>query len=261
LKWYKEWEQVKREFNMKCIMALTLAVLFVFSASAQPLPEYYQLDPKSYDPAVDVNTDLFVNHWRDSPPISLHGDLIVRDMFVPLRGDTLEPAEKGAVLTLLKRVSRFSLDPGAGSTDIVPRGEQEIYFITGGTGELRTEGDVHFLYPEVGILIPEGVKASINNTGQTDLVGYLWVEPTPTGFEPKSQVTVRDTNALPIEGPPGHWANYHRDIIRPEDGLAVLLDVHQTILHPMSISQFHASRPVGTDVIWIALEGDIYTLL
>ena len=246
---------------MKCIKLIVLIMIFTSAAAAQPLPQYYQLDPKSYDPAVDVNTDLFVNHWEDSPPVRLHGDLIVNDIFSPLKGDTLKPAVKGAVLTLLRRVSRFSMIPGVSSSPIRPSGEQEIYFVTGGTGELQSGGTTYSLYPEIGILIPAGVTATIKNTGQADLVGYLWVEPIPSGFVPKKQVTVRDTNSLPIEGPPGHWANYHRAIIGPEDGLAVLLDVHQTILLPMSISQAHASRPVGTDVIWVALEGEIYTLL
>ena len=246
----------------KCFNLLLMMLLF-FAASAptQPLPQYYQLDPKPYDPEVDVNTDLFVNHWKNSDPINLHGDLVVNDIFVPLKGDTLNPSEKGSVLTVLKRVSRFSINPGASSGAFSLRGEQEIYFITGGVGKINSGGRSHKIYPEVGVLIPERVRTTITNTSKGELTGYLWVEPTYAGFTPKTDITVRDTSEFPVEGPPGHWANYHRPIIMPEDGLAVLRDVHQTILKPMSISQMHASRPVGCDVIWVALSGDIFTLL
>ncbi|MFC1694202.1 hypothetical protein ACFL1R_11920, partial [Candidatus Latescibacterota bacterium] len=76
----------------RCITLLpTLLLFFATSVSTQPLPQYYQLDPKPYDPEVDVNTDLFVNHWKNSNPINLHGDLVVNDIFIPLKGDTLNP--------------------------------------------------------------------------------------------------------------------------------------------------------------------------
>ena len=245
----------------RCINLLMIMLLsFATSALTQPLPRYYQLDPKPYDPEVDVNTDLFINHWKNSDPINLHGDLVINDILVPLKGDTLNPSEKGAVLTVLKRVSHFSINPGSSSGTFSLRGEQEIYFITDGVGEISSGGKSYQIYPEVGVLIPESVQATITNTGQAELTGYLWVEPTYAGFTPKIDITVRDTSEFPVEGPPGHWANYHRPIISMEDGLAVLRDVHQTILKPMSISQMHASRPIGTDVVWIALDGNIYTL-
>ena len=102
------------------VLLLTL-LLNAKVASVQPLPQYYMLDPKGYDPEVDVNTDLFLNNWRNSSPTTLHGDLMIHDIFISLKGDTLKPAEKGVVLTLLKRVNRFSVTAGSTSGAITPR--------------------------------------------------------------------------------------------------------------------------------------------
>ena len=228
--------------------------------SAQERPQYFQLDPKSYDPDVDVNTDLFMNHFKMSRPKPLHGDLVVRDIFVPLKGDTLNPAEKGAVLTILERVSRFTIPGGKSSGLITLRDKQEILYVTDGAGEVRSANITRRLHSGVGVLIPAGVTAEITNSGTAELSGYLWVEPLPVGFTPKTSIAVSDINAIPMSERQGHWANHSRTIFTKKDGLATLIGFSHITLKPMTMAQPHASRPTGTDVVWIALDGNIYTL-
>ena len=245
----------------RCItLLLILLPSFAISASTQPLPQYYQLDPKSYDPNVDVNTDLFLNHFKMSSPKPLHGDLVIRDIFVPLKGDTLNPAEKGAVLTILERVSRFTIPGGKSSSLITLRDKQEILYVTDGAGEVRSKNITHRLYSGVGVLIPAGVTAEITNTGTAELSGYLWIEPLPAGFTPKTSIAVSDINTIPMSESGNHWANHNRTIFSKEDGLATLIGFSHVTVKPMTMAQPHASRPTGTDVVWIALDGNIYTL-
>lgn len=133
-----------------------------------------------------------------------------------------------------------------------------MYYVTDGTEEIRSGATVHKLYPGIGSLIPEEVVATITNTGNVELAGYLWVEPVPAGFTPRPDLMVRDTNVVPMSKTGGHWAYHGRRIFEKDEGLAVLVGFAHITLKPMTMAQPHTTR--GTDVVWVALDGEIYTL-
>lgn len=125
-------------------VALICFTLCMFSMSvfAQEPPAYSMLDPKPYDPAVDPDIDLFIGNWRDSMPRNIHGSLVVRDILTRLEGDDpLHPARKGACLTELISVSHATLEPGASTALEKLAGMQELYYILGGTGTLKSKGE------------------------------------------------------------------------------------------------------------------------
>ena len=75
---------------LKNVLSLCFVLLFAGSAPVSTQePDYYQLDPKPYDPDVDVNMDMFISHWKESMPHHIHGSIIARDIFTQCKGDPL----------------------------------------------------------------------------------------------------------------------------------------------------------------------------
>src|SRR6185436_3986073 len=105
------------------------------------------LDPTPINPATDPNIDLYVNDWRNSKPRSLYGKLVLRDILTGLDGaDPLHPAKKGAVLTSITAISYGTLEPGAIAAGRTQKGELQVFYTTGGTGQIVVNAktyDVH----------------------------------------------------------------------------------------------------------------------
>ncbi|MFC1528963.1 hypothetical protein ACFL5B_03550 [Candidatus Latescibacterota bacterium] len=240
-----------------CILILTLSPL----AGAQEEWPYYQLDPKPYDPAVDVNTDMFMADWRDSQPRAEHGSLIVRDIFTRHKGeDPLKPNARGAVLNVFTEYAYATLVAMTSTTTSKLEREQKIFYFIGGKGIVSAGGETAEVYPYVAVFIPEGLEFTIRNSGEEPLVMIIIGEPTYKGFKPRKDMLVRDENALPIAGTTGHWVNINKSLFTGKDGFATLSGISPVWLDPHTMAQPHASRGLGTDVLWVALEGDIYTL-
>jgi hypothetical protein len=72
---------------------------------------------------------------------------------------------------------------------------------------------------------------------------------------------VRDERQIPISTTKSHWANINRHLFHQKDGFAMLSAMAVVYLDACTMAQPHASRPLGTDVLWIAVQGDIHTLL
>ncbi len=77
---------------MSRIVVFVLGVLlFAGVVFAQEPYPYRALDPRQFDPAVDPDIDMFVNHWSNSVPRVMYGDLVFRDILTGLEGpDTSE---------------------------------------------------------------------------------------------------------------------------------------------------------------------------
>jgi len=237
-------------------------VLCPFIAPAQDAPEYYQLDPKPYDPKVDVNPDLFISDWRNSLPRAEHGNLLVRDIFTRHTGDDLlKPEVAGAVLNVLTEYAYGTL---ATHTSTIPEtlsGEQKIFYFIDGYGVVRAGSKSSEVGPYIAVLIPEGIEFSITNTDDEQLTMLIIGEPTYEGFKALDKMVVKDENKLPISGTTGHWVNINKIIFGRKQGLAAIIGMSSVWLDPLTMAQPHASLGLGTDVLWFALEGNIYSLI
>ena len=247
----------------KTAVLVFLLVIFILSlAPAQEKEPYYELDPKPYNPAVDVNMDMFMSHWKESHPRYAYGSLIIRDIFTKNTiDDPLKPHARGAVLNVLNEYAYGTLASGTSTIPSTLKGEQKIFYFIGGEGTITSGMKTAGVYAYVAVLIPEGLEFTITNTGTDPLKMILLGEYVPVGFKPRKDMLVRDENALPITGTTGHWVNINKRLFNRDDGLATIIGMSPVWLDPLTMAQPHASRGLGTDVLWIALEGDIYTLL
>ena len=247
-----------KKITLLCLTFLFVPVVLVF---AQERGQYYELDPKPYDPETEVDMDMFVASWKESMPRHVHGSIIVRDIFTECTGDPLRPHTKGAVLTYMKEFCHGTLYEGSVTTPSTLKGEQKIFYIYSGKGKITAGRKTADLYKGIAVLIPEGIEFTMTNTGNEHLNMYMYTEPTYDGFKPRKDMLVRDENKLPITGTTGHWVNINKSLFTRDDGLAIITGVSPVWLEPMTMAQPHASVPIGADVLWIALEGDINTLL
>ncbi|MFC1608282.1 cupin domain-containing protein [Candidatus Latescibacterota bacterium] len=244
--------------TMFCIIAVLLGSAL---PGAQHAPKS-RLDPKPYDPKVDINMDMFMSHWQESTQRHEHGTLMIRDIFTQNEtGDPLKPERRGAILTHLTGYMHATLMPQNTTTPSTLDGEQKIFYIVEGKGTVTAGGERAEMYPYTGVLIPEGLEFTMKNTGSDPLRMYIVVEPTPEGFTPRKTMLVRHENDLPYQSSTGHWVNITKPLFNRKDGLAIITGMSPVSLNSMTMAQPHASLPPEVDVLWLALEGDIVTLL
>ena len=246
---------------LKRFSSLIVFLMIASVTMAQQEDQYYQLDPKPFDSAVDVETDLFVSGWKGSAPRFIHGSMMIQDIFSPLEGAILKPSKRGAVLTQLEAVSHATVPSHTSTTSEALKGRQEIFYCFNGEGIIISGGKSQPVRGGFAVLVPPDITFSIQNATSEPLEFYMWTEPVPKGFTPRNDILIRNLETVPFSNTPSHWTNYTRPIFTTADGLALLTGFSEVLIYPMTIAQMHASRPVGTDVVWVAVEGDIYTQL
>ena len=70
------------------------------------------------------------------------------------------------------------------------------------------------LFDGAVVLVPEGKKINISNTGNEPLTMYLISEPTPEDFKPIGSVLIKDENTTPIRSSDGHWTTHREELLR-----------------------------------------------
>ncbi len=240
------------------------------SAPGQPNPgqppaemrKYYQLDPKPYDPAVDLDPRLFTANWKESVARLEHGNLVMRDLFRPnTSGDPFKPSQHGAVLKRLNYVSVATLAPGVSTVPSTLAGEQKVMYILEGNGRIRAGRDSHEFGVGSAALIPAGLEFILENTGGSELRLYVVSEPVPAGFTPRKNLLVRTERETPYRGPLGHWSNMDTMLFRHEDGFAYITGAATVSIAPRMIPEIHPTNAPEDDVVWFAVQGDVYSLL
>lgn len=240
---------------------LLIAISACTMLRAQAPAPYSQLDPKPYDPKMDVNMEMFISDWRESPPRTEHGSLVIRDLFSKREGDPLHPARRGAVLAQFSEFAHASLYARASTTPSTLRKEQKVFYVYSGRGTATAGGKTGELHSGVAVFIPANLEFTLGNTGDEALNMYVIAEAVPADFKPRADMLVRDENLTPFDAARSHWVNINRRLFSQKDGFAVLSAMSTVNLEPMTMAQPHASRPLGTDVLWISVRGDIVTLL
>ena len=220
-----------------------------------------------YPPVPDVldrRIDMFINDWHNSLPRTQFGSLVMRDILTV--GDNYAPQQKGAVLQGANFVAFARLAPGYVTTPSTLKGNQEVFYVMGGKGEISAGGKTAQLHEDIAVMMPMGLEFTMKNTGNDDLTMYVIDEPTFNGFKPKTQMGVVDERTVvvrkPMENSPytqgnasGHWAHVVRDLFNKQDGMASVGDVITVELNPLTMGEPH---PHGTnhEEIWVAISGD-----
>lgn len=228
---------------------------------ADDIKKYYQLDPKPYDPEIDLAPEMFLSHWKESPPRIEHGNMVIRDIFTPnTSGDPFRPSARGAVLKQLVSVSYGMLDAGMKTVPDVLDGVQKVFYVISGTGRVTGGKKTADIKPGSCIFIPEGLKFSFENTGDMPLTMYIPCEPVPDGFTPRKDMAVLYEGELPMKGP-GHWTNFDVNFFGKKDGLAYIMGMHAVRVAPMTVPEMHPTWAPENDVVWFAVSGNIYSML
>jgi mannose-6-phosphate isomerase-like protein (cupin superfamily) len=235
--------------------------------NSYPGPEFVK-----YAPERDANSrriDLFIGDWQGSMPRFEHGSLVLRDILT--RGDNFAPPEKGAVLRVANFFAYGRLAAGAWTTPAKLDGQQEVYYVLGGKGEITAGGDTARLQKDVAVLMPAGLEFVMKSTGAEPLTMYVINEPTPSGFHPKDKMVVKDEAAArrrtPADADPyivggasGHWAHIVKELFSPADGLAAEQSVITVSVNPLTMGEPHPHRP-GQEEVWAAIEGSSLMLM
>lgn len=243
---------------------MRIALLFVFTCGLLPAQKpapYSQLDPAAYDPEKDVDMTLFTSNWKNSTPRQEHGALVMRDLLTRREGSLLQPARPGAVLTQFSEFARAFLYPNTSTSPEAMPAEQKVFYVESGRGKVEAGGKTAELGPGVAFFIPARLEFSLHNTGKEALKMYVLAERIPPDFQPKTEMLVRDENRIPIQTTKSHWSNINKFLFNQKDGFAVLSGMSVVYLDPCTMAQPHTSTPLGTDVLWIAVSGNIHTLL
>ncbi len=203
-------------------------------------------------PDVDTNVFLYINHWRNSPPVEAHGGLVERDILTA--GDPLHPLKKGAVLKYIKAFRRGVLQPRANTAPARHEKEQVFFYIMSGTGRVEAGGKKFELKEGTAVFIPASLEYRFINPAEVPLEMIVVVEETAPGFVPNKEMSVGSYHdAQPAVG--HHWAHIARGF---------MYDVPPKFSNPMgfivvSIDKFDIAQPhthgPGTEEIWCQLKG------
>jgi mannose-6-phosphate isomerase-like protein (cupin superfamily) len=220
----------------------------------------YQADRDSQDRRID----MFIGDWRDSMPRHAFGSLVLRDILT--RGDNFAPPQPGAILQAANYLAYGRLQPRDSTTPSRLEGEQIVYYIVGGSGEITAGGKTAALHKDIAIFVPANLEFVMKNTGNEDLTMYVVSEPTPHGFVPGNAMLVTDERQVPvrtpmaaspytIQGASGHWAHIVRDLFSKTDGLATIGDIITVTIDPLTMGEPHPHNP-GQEEIWAAIDGN-----
>src|SRR5580658_54766 len=105
--------------------------------NSYPGPEFVKY-AKQREPQ-DRRIDLFIGDCQGSLPRFEHGSLVLRDILI--RGDNFAPSQKSAVLRAANFFAYGRLAAGNWTTPAKLDGQQEVYYVLGGEGEIMAGGD------------------------------------------------------------------------------------------------------------------------
>jgi mannose-6-phosphate isomerase-like protein (cupin superfamily) len=229
--------------------------------NSYPGPEFVKY-AKGREPQ-DRRIDLFIGDWQGSLPRFEHGSLVLRDILI--RGDNFAPSQKSAVLRAANFFAYGRLAPGNWTAPAKLEGQQEVYYVLAGEGEVTAGGDSAKLRKDMAVLMPAGLEFVMKSTGQEPLTMYVINEPTPPGFHPKDKMAVKDeamarqrtpaaADPYIVGGASGHWAHIVRELFSPSDGLATEQSVITVTVNPLTMGEPHPHRP-GQEEVWAAIDG------
>ena len=225
------------------LAAPSLAQAAAAAAPAQPQIREDSLDPSPVDPARDPNVDLFIGDYRNSPPRTLYGGLVFRDILTRLEGNRLQPARKGAVLEIIQAVSYATLQPGATASGRVQAGQHQLFYMTEGVGEIVVNGKTHELREGTGFVLTPNHEFRIVNKGSDHLAFFVRTETPPANYQPTPDLLIgnRFANDRQVGN---HW--WHT-------GTGTAGGVGLQTLAPYTMPHPHSHQ---NEEVWIMIKGE-----
>jgi mannose-6-phosphate isomerase-like protein (cupin superfamily) len=219
--------------------------------------------------AQDRRIDMFIGDWRDSMPRHAYGSLVLRDILT--RGDNYAPPQPGAILQAANFLAYARLQAGNSTTPSTLTREQNVFYITGGSGEITAGGKTSALHRDIAVFMPADLEFVMKNTGSDALTLYVVSDPVPDGFVAAKAMLVTDEREVPVRTPmaaspytlpgaSGHWAHVVRDLFSMSDGLATIGDLITVTINPLQMGEPHPHNP-GQEEIWAAIDGDSLAFL
>src|SRR3984893_16482121 len=147
----------------------------------------------------DRRIDMFIGDWRDSITRPAYGSLVLRDILT--RGDNYAPPQPGAILQAANFLAYARLQAGNSTTPSTLTREQNVFYISGGSGEITARGKTAALHRDIAVFIPADLEFVMKNTGSDTLTMYVVSEPVPDGFAPAKAMLVTDEREVPIRTP------------------------------------------------------------
>lgn len=246
---------------MKKIIVFSLVAIFVATvAFAQESPRNDALDPRAFDPAVDPDIDMFLNNWRNSMPRVMYGDLVFRDILTKLEGpDPLHPTKKGAVLIYQTAVSYATIEPGAIASGRAQKGEQQVFYVSGGNGKITVNSKSYDIKEGMGFILTPEFDFELTCIGEEQLSFYVITEPLPADFKANNDLVV--TNRFDGNKTYGvHWAHIGNGIINSKNGVANYGGLSLITMDARTIPQPH-SHGEGVEENWMMIKGETVLLL
>jgi mannose-6-phosphate isomerase-like protein (cupin superfamily) len=226
------------------------------------------LYPKTRD-TMERRIDMFMGDWHDSMPRSLYGSLVLRDILT--KGDNIHPPRKGAVLQSANFVAYGRLAPNDITVPSTLKGNQEVFYILGGTGEISAGEKTFALHKDIVILMPEELQFTMKCTGNDDLTMYVMDDSLPANFHTIKNMVMTDERTVPVRAPAeqspytgpgasGHWAHVVRDLFNRRDGMGNAGDLITVEINPLTLGEPHPHNP-GQEEIWLAIDGTSLALM
>ena len=281
--------QTKRGNTRLLVPRIAVLALLIFSTGSLPAVAQVVAKPPVKTPSAGGNSfdgpgdvryqagrdsqdrriDMFIGDWHDSMPRHAYGSLVLRDILT--RGDNYAPPQPGAILQAANFLAYARLQAGNSTTPSTLTREQNVFYISGGSGEITAGAKTAALHRDIAVFIPAGLEFVMKNTGNDSLTMYVVSEPVPDGFVPAKAMLVTDERQVPVRTPmaaspftlpgaSGHWAHVVRDLFSKTDGLATIGDLITVTINPMQMGEPHPHNP-GQEEIWAALDGDSLAFL
>jgi mannose-6-phosphate isomerase-like protein (cupin superfamily) len=224
-----------------------------------PFP-FRQLDPRQFDPKVDPDVDMFVNHWSNSMPRMMYGNLVFRDILTPLEGpDPVHPTRKGAVLVVNTSISYATLEPGASASGRAQKGGQQVFYVAGGAGTITVGTKSQPIQRGSSFILTPAFDMALKSTGADPLACYVLTERLAADFKYNQELVV--TNRFEGERRVGaHWHHINNPIINSSNGMANYGGLSLIELDARTIPQAH-SHAADVEEIWMQVEGETTLLL
>jgi mannose-6-phosphate isomerase-like protein (cupin superfamily) len=231
-------------------VAMTLPRPMARTQTVQQWFKQYNEYPPNTVLGVDINR--FVgNPFLHHPNIS-HDAIVVRDILT--HGDPYKPGDAGAVLEYRKSLAVGTLW-AKNATPLVELTDEIVLYIEDGSGYLDNGTEYWTLREGIMALIPPNSKHRIVNTGDEPLNMLLLTWQNPKGVTPRTNILVRDANAIPIRDKNSHWSYLSKNIFNPADGLDPGESFYVSYLPPMTITAPH-SHGAHHEECWVKLPPD-----